>query len=243
MRKKQVKQGKEFLRLDPRTKVLLIFITCLCLAVSSSAEYEIILTLVILTLGILCGLYQTSFKLAGIYVGFLLLQGVADRYFPDGLRVLFVSFVLFIRKIFPCGILGTVLVRTTTPGELMAGMNKLHFPKKITIPITVFLRYFPMVGEEWAKIKESMKMREVSPGVKSFIKDPALTLECLYVPMLMSASRIADDLSIAALVRGIENPKRRTCMKKIKLGVFDGAVLGVFLFLFAGAVFQRRVVS
>lgn len=235
MNKEKSNRTQGLLLLDPRTKLLLLFITCISLSVSSSATYEIILTLAALTVGLLSGLYKTSFKLAAIYTGFLLLQAWAGQYLPQGLNILFVSFVLFIRKILPCGILGTIMVKTTTPGEFMAGMNKLHFPNKLTIPITVFLRYFPMIGEEWGKVKESMKMREVSPDMKGFIKHPVFTAECLYVPMLMSASRIADELSVAALVRGIENPLPRTCLKKIKMGICDYVVLMAFLLLFAMA--------
>jgi energy-coupling factor transport system permease protein len=235
MRKEKAIQTQGVIRLDPRTKLLLLLITCMCLAVSSSSPYEILLTLTALAVGVLNGLYKTSFKLAVIYMGFLLLQAGAQRFLPQGLNILLVSFVLFIRKILPCGILGTIMVKTTTPGEFMAGMNKLHFPPKLTIPITVFLRYFPMIGEEWRKVKESMKMREVSPGIKGLIKHPVFTMECLYVPMLMSASRIADELSIAALVRGIENPIRRTCLKKIKMDISDIVVLMIFLLLFVAA--------
>lgn len=33
-----------------------------------------------------------------------------------------------------------------------------------------------------------------------------MTIECIYVPLMMAASKAADELSIASITRGIENP-------------------------------------
>ena len=40
------------------------------------------------------------------------------------------------------------------------------------------------------------------------------TIDCIYVPLLMSASRAADELSMAAVARGIENPVARTAVDR-----------------------------
>ena len=52
-----------------------------------------------------------------------------------------------------------------------------------------------------------------------------MTVECLYVPLLMTASNSADELSAAALTRGIENPRPRTCLLQIYLRGRDWAVM------------------
>ena len=61
-----------------------------------------------------------------------------------------------------------------------------------------------------------MRLRDVSPSLFGFFKNPAMMVECLYVPLLMTASNTADELSAAAVTRGIENPKPRTCHLQIK---------------------------
>ena len=49
-----------------------------------------------------------------------------------------------------------------------------------------------------------------------------MTVNCSYVPLLTAASRAADELSIAAVTRGIENPKERTCTRILHLA--DGGI-------------------
>ena len=48
-----------------------------------------------------------------------------------------------------------------------------------------------------------------------------MTIECIYVPLMMAASKAADELSIASITRGIENPNPRTCLVQIKCGATD----------------------
>ena len=55
-----------------------------------------------------------------------------------------------------------------------------------------------------------------------------MTVNCLYVPLLTAASRAADELSIAAVTRGIENPKLRTCLVTVRMTAADWAVMALF---------------
>lgn len=48
-----------------------------------------------------------------------------------------------------------------------------------------------------------------------------MTINCIYVPLLTAASKTADELSIASVTRGIENPKPRTCLVKIQMRSAD----------------------
>ena len=43
-----------------------------------------------------------------------------------------------------------------------------------------------------------------------------------------AASRAADELSIAAVTRGIENPKLRTCLVTVRMTAADWAVMALF---------------
>ena len=65
------------------------------------------------------------------------------------------------------------------------------------------------------------------PSLAGFLAHPGMTVECIYVPLLMAASKVADDLSVASVTRGIENPNPRTCLVQIKCGVADWGVMAV----------------
>ena len=108
------------------------------------------------------------------------------------------------------------------------------------IPLAVMLRYLPTVGEDWRYIKDAMRMRDVFPSVRGFLTAPGMTVECIYVPFMMAASKAADELSIAAVTRGIENPKPRTCLVQIRLGITDAAAVLLFLGYFAAGLYLGR---
>ena len=73
-----------------------------------------------------------------------------------------------------------------------------------------------------------MRLRDVSPTFLGFLKAPAMTVNCIYVPLLTAASRAADELSIAAVTRGIENPKPRTCLVEIQMRAADWLAMALF---------------
>jgi energy-coupling factor transporter transmembrane protein EcfT len=204
------------IRIDPRTKLLILVIGNMAVFLAPSLQYEITLAGLILAFGFLCGVYRFSVKMAAVYLAVLAIQLLGTMYLSGTLRVMLVSFVLFVRKIFPCAMLGGILISTTRVNEFMAAMNRIHLPKSLIIPLTVMLRYFPIVGEDWRSIRDAMKMRDVSPSPAGLIFHPGRTVECIYVPMMMSASKIADELSAAAVARGIENPKPRTCLQQLR---------------------------
>ena len=111
----------------------------------------------------------------------------------------------------PGFIMGYYLVSTTTVSEFVAAMEKMHIPQKIVIPMSVVFRFFPTVKEEYAAIRDAMKM-----------------LEYRVVPLMMSIAKIGEELSAAALTRGLGAPQKRTNICKIGFGPLD-----VFFFLLA----------
>ncbi len=229
-------QSRGLISVDPRTKLSLLLMGNLAVFFAPAMGYEILLAGVILLFGMLCGVYRFSVKMAAAYLAILVLQLLSAAYLHGTFQVMLVSFAMFIRKIFPCAMLGGILVSTTRVNEFMAAMNRIRMPKSVVIPLTVMLRYFPMVGEDWRHIRDAMKMRGVSPSPAGLLAHPGRTVECIYVPLMMSASKIADELSAAAVTRGIENPKPRTCLQQIRFYPTD-AVCAFFFAVLLGLSF------
>ena len=86
-----------------------------------------------------------------------------------------------------------------------------------------------------------MRMRGVSPTLGGFLRRPGLTVECLYVPLMMSALNVADELSCASVARGIENPAPRPCYLHIEFGTADAAAAVVAVAVLAAAIVLRSV--
>ena len=144
-------------------------------------------------------------------------------------RTMFVAFLGLVHKVYACGMLAGLVISTTKVGEFLSAMARLRVPKTLTIPIAVLLRYLPTICEDWHYIKDAMRLRDVSPSLWGFLKAPAMTVNCIYVPLLTAASKAADELSVASVTRGIENPRPRTCLVQIRMRAADG--MAIFLFL------------
>ena len=148
------------------------------------------------------------------------------------LRTMFVAFLGLFHKVYACGMLAGIVLSTTKVSEFLSAMNQIHAPKKLVIPLAVMLRYIPTIQEDWHFIKDAMRMRDVSPTPAGFLKNPGMTIECIYVPLMMAASKAADELSIASVTRVIENPNPRTCLVQIKCRAADWIGMGVAIAFF-----------
>lgn len=226
------------LHLDPRTKLYLLFIGTVDLFLAPSLGYEVALVGCAAAFGLVCGAKRFTLKMTGIYAFLVILHQIAAYSMTGGLQVAIITFTFYIRKIFPCAMIGGILVGTTRVNEFMAAMDRIHLSKAVVIPMTVMLRYLPMVREDWRYISDAMRMRDVAPAAKSFLLHPARTVECVYVPMMMSALKVADELSAASITRGLENPAPRSCMADLHFSLADFICAGLFTAFFGVSVWM-----
>ncbi|CAM2893857.1 energy-coupling factor transporter transmembrane component T [Clostridium sporogenes] len=215
------KGEKGILKIDPRTKIILMILGNVAIFLAFSIQIKISLIIFYLIFGFLCGAYKSPIKISLGYFGLILVEYLGGKYLSGTLALMIITFSQFIKMILPCALLASIMISTTKVSEFMGALNKMKVSKKVIIPLTVMIRYFPVVFEDWKNIKDSMRMRDVSPTFLGFLKNPSDTIECIYVPMLMSASKVSDELSAAAITRAIENPNARTCMVKMKMRFYD----------------------
>lgn len=213
---------KHTLKFDPRTELLLLVLANVVAFTQHSVWVEITWVVLLLLLIIACGCKRSAGKLAVAFGICLLLQYYI---FPNAPKILASSFTILVsyaRKIFPCLVVGTLIVQKTPVRELMVALRKCHIPQGLIIPLSVTVRYFPALKEETGYIRDAMKLRNIH-GIQK--------IEYLFVPTMISATTTAEELSAAAVTRGIENPAPKTSMIEMKLGVHD------FLCLTFGVIF------
>lgn len=221
------KRHKKGLWLDPRAKLFLILICVLSSMFAPSLAYQFVLVMLIAILGAFFGKWKYVIKAVCFYAVICVLTVWIMAEMTGTLRTMFIAFLGLFHKVYACGILAGIVLTTTKVNEFLSAMNRVHAPKKLVIPMAVMLRYIPTIQEDWRYIKDAMRMRDVSPSLAGFLAHPGMTVECIYVPLLMAASKAADDLSVASVTRGIENPNPRTCLVQIKCGVADWGVMAV----------------
>lgn len=213
---------KYMLKFDPRTELLFLVLANVVAFTQHSLWVEITWMVLLLLLIIACGCTKAAGRLAFAFGLCLFLQYYV---FPNGPKILASSFTVLVsyaRKVFPCLIVGTLILQKTSVRELMGALRRCHIPQGLIIPLSVTIRYFPALKEEVGYIRDAMKLRNIHGMQK---------IECLLVPVMISATTTAEELSAAAVTRGIENPAHRTSMVEMKFGVQD------FLCLAFGAIF------
>ncbi|HBF4557147.1 energy-coupling factor transporter transmembrane component T family protein [Clostridioides difficile] len=232
--------AKEGLRFDPRIKILILFICVITATITPSLNYELEFVLLIGVFAIVNKKWKYAIKTIAIYLFIYFLSVWIIYNAPGSLRGILMAFLGLVHKVYPCAMMSGIVISTTKVSEFLAAMNKSRIPQKLIIPIAVMLRYLPSIQEDWHYIKDAMKMRGISPSLKGFITNPVITVNCIYVPLMMAASKVVDELTIASTTRGIENPSPRTSLLQIKINKRDiFAVLIFILFLIFGFYLRR----
>lgn len=216
------------LHLDPRTKLFLILLCVLGAMFAPSLYFQLALVALIALLAALCGKWRNALRGLFVYALICAFTVWCMGVLTGTWRTMFMAFLGLVHKVYACGMLAGLVIRTTRVGEFLSAMARLRVPKKLTIPMAVMLRYLPTIRKDWHSIRDAMRLRDVSPTLWGFLKAPAMTVNCIYVPLLTAASRAADELSIASVTRGIESPKPRTCLVNIQMRAADWAVLSLF---------------
>ena len=235
-------ESRPGLSFDPRTKIVLLILCVISATIVPSLYYENLLVFAITIFGCASGKVRKSLVPAAFYGVFYLLTTRIMSLEKGLFYTVFTSWLGLFYTVYPCAFLSSIILSTTKVNEFLTAMNKAHIPKKVLIPLAVMLRYIPTVREDWGYIKDAMRLRDVTPSLFGLLKNPAMTVECLYVPLLMTASNTAEELSCAAVTRGIENPKPRTCLLAIRFrgGDLVAIVLAVFI-LILGFIRERLV--
>lgn len=138
-------------------------------------------------------------------------------------------FAVYIRKLIPCFMLGSFLISTTRVSKFLAAVGRFRLPKGFTISLSITLRYFPTIKEEWSAVKDAMALRGIPVTAGGFLRHPMRTMEYVYVPMLVSASKISDEITQAAITRGIDHVQRRTCIENVRFHIWDGVALACYI--------------
>ncbi|MBN2049112.1 MAG: energy-coupling factor transporter transmembrane protein EcfT [Spirochaetales bacterium] len=222
-----VKASPQAIKLDPRTKLFLMFVIS-TIMISGSIEGEAAyVRLVLMCVPFVLLLTVKRLKEALLYVFFCIVAWFGEAflvYSTTGiLNILIVMLSGLILRFIPIVVLGYYLVSSTHVGEFVAAMERMRVSQKLIIPMSVMFRFFPTVAEESRAIGDAMRMRGL--GNKGFFSNPVTLLEYRLVPLMVSIVKIGDELSAAALTRGLGGPGKRTNIFRIGFGPWDVVLL------------------
>lgn len=135
-----------------------------------------------------------------------ILEASTFPYMSGVLANIMLIVIMIAGRFLPAYLTGVYVINTTTVSEFKAAMDKLHMPDALTIPMCVMFRFFPTIREENESIRAAMKMR----GVRFGGGKVGQILEYRIVPMITCTAKIGEELSAAALTRGLGAQKKRT---------------------------------
>ena len=227
------------LLLDPRTKLLLLLtITTLMFSTSNEGIMNVVKPVLSLIPFALL-LSERQFRTAGKYILLYLLCFVLERVAMNtisGIPSFLLLAVTSIMTRFAPGIMmGAYLIASTSVSEFISSMERMHVTEKIVIPMSVIFRFFPTISGEYRAIQDAMRMR----GIRFGGRNPFLMIEYRLVPLMVSVVKIGDELSAAALTRGLGAPVKRTNVCEIGFHVQDMLAIALCILCFAAFLAQK----
>lgn len=217
------------LKLDPRTKFFMILVVSSIVMISATTPLlwvlRITMTLIPIVLLIAEKKYSSAIRFAVLYVAALLITFFVISEKSTGMVAsILTGYTGIVVQFMPSFITAWYVIRTTNTDEFMAAMQKMHVPDGITISLAVVMRLFPTIKEEYASIQAAMKMRGIMLGGGNVGK----MVEYRMIPLLFSCVNIGDELSAAAVTRGLGGKVRRTSVVELKLTTADYILMGLF---------------
>lgn len=206
---RQSKPGAKQLYLDPRSKILLcLTVSFVMLAGDTVGIMRWIIPLLAL-FPLLCLVILKRYRIALYYAVMFLFASFVPRmlmpHLPPILNLLFTGIIAMFTKLIPGMSMFSLLLYTTSVSEFTAALDALKVSKQFIVPVSVMFRFFPTIAEEYAAIRDAMRLRQIGS-----IRNPLQMLEYRLVPLLIGLVTIGNELTASALTRGLDAPLRRT---------------------------------
>ena len=126
-----------------------------------------------------------------------------------------------LRMMLPCIITGAYAFATTPVSEFVCAMRRMRVPEAVVVPCMVVIRFFPTIAHDYRRIRDAMALRGIAAGRFALLRHPLRSLEYVLVPLLMNATVVSRDLSVAALTKGLALPGAHTSMTTIRMRAVD----------------------
>jgi energy-coupling factor transport system permease protein len=140
--------------------------------------------------------------------------------------------VIYIRRLIIAVIMAYPVAKAPT-GKLIASLDRLKIPRTMTISLAVLFRFMPTVSMEYTSIRRAQKYREIGTSVKN-ITGISKLFEYTIVPLLIRTTKIADELTASAEVRGMKLDGDYNPYYEVKMRMSDWLLLLVSILIMAG---------
>ncbi|AIF42079.1 energy-coupling factor transporter transmembrane protein EcfT [Virgibacillus halodenitrificans] len=246
-------------RLDPRTKITVIFFFVFIVFFANNVVSYSILTLFAITCIVTSkvpirfiakGLTPVWFLIIFTFIlhlivtkeGTVLLEIFRFKIYSGGVIQGFAISMRFFLLI----LVTSLLTLTTTPieitdaiEEMLHPLKKLKFPvHELALMMSISLRFIPTLMQETEKISKAQASRGVDFKTGP-IKERIKAIVPLLIPLFISAFKRAEELAMAMEARGYQGGEGRTKLRELKIEKRDMLIFVLFVFVIAGLFYFR----
>ena len=211
--------------LDPRTSIFAIIVIGVVMVGGGLSGVEYVLRVISCMIPAVFLYAVKKYKVATIYfltmLFIMIIEGTAVQSTVGALNILFVILSGVVSRFIPQFMMGYCFMCYTKVSEFIVSMERMHVPSVITIPLSVMFRFFPTIAEENRCVIEAMKMRRTDNKKPTLIQK----MEYELVPVMMQTVRISDELSQAAMTKGLGLDRKRSHICKVGFRAIDYFVL------------------
>ncbi len=214
-------------RVDPRSKVLLLLCVNIILVGGAGGDkvaqsaYFVLAALPIVVL-MVEGYWKKGLLLASLFVFFVWVAISVVPSLEKESQIAAMGMVAFCTRILPAAA-SCCLLMTIPVSELVSTLYRFKLPSALVTVLVIILRFFPSVLSEFVAIERNVRMRGLAFGNGSL----KTTLLCRLLPFLSNTLRIGDELSAAAISRGLGAERRRTNYYETRFSWLDVPILVV----------------
>lgn len=217
-------------RLDPRVSLAILLLLNLIAFAPTEPWTEIAAVLLCAATMAWCGRGVAAARWVAAYA-FLYAVSWGLVGISTAVAASFATMFVMMRRIYCVGMFASNMIATTRVGEMAAALQSMRVPRGGVVAISVALRFFPTMGKEFKAVSEAMRVRGIAITPLSVIRRPLGTMENLMVPVMSRLAIVVDELSNAAVVRGIDSDVKRTSYYRLRLSAADALALIGFGFV------------
>lgn len=214
-------------RLDPRVSIVILVLINATAFAPRLAIGQVAMVALSAAVAVWCGRGASALRWCAAYAA-VMVAGYAFLLIPNGVAASFATMVVMVRCVFCVGMFASTMIATTRVGELACALQRVHLSRHGIIALCIALRFFPTMAGEFRAVAEAMRVRGMAITPKSVITQPVRVMENLLVPVMSRLSIVADELSNAAIVRGMDSSRPRTSYYDLRLRAADVTFLTLF---------------
>ena len=169
-------------------------------------------------------------RLAGMLAVYGIMMGIYMVTIQDDRAKFIGLFLIVLAQSVPCLVLASVLVSKYNSAELLAALETMRIPRMMVVAVTITLKYIPTFSREFKLIKESMRLR----GIEFTLKKPIRSFKYFVVPQLFRCAALAEEVTAAGMVKGIDAPVRRSSYFEERVRWSDAMIMVIFVLGLAG---------